>query len=155
MTDCCSRCDRPSELTIGTEAICGPCWSVWRDELVRGIGGHERIERAFDGGYVATWVPLGAVQAGAHRPDHGPDEYDVACPICSASWVGRIGSRCAWCAEREAAVYEEHRRALLAGPHESETTREWAHRLVDAMKAKIVTEAEIKTAWNREVRRAA
>ncbi|MEZ5217874.1 MAG: hypothetical protein R2715_15115 [Ilumatobacteraceae bacterium] len=151
----CARCrQRPSELTRGTEPLCGSCWSLWRAELVQALGGHDRIEREAEG-YVSTWVPLGGVQVGAHRPDHGADQFEVACPLCEASWVGAIGSVCAWCARREAEVIAEHRRALLDGPMEHETMREWAHRLADAVKAGVVEMAVARAAWDRRCRRAA
>jgi len=43
-----------------------------------------------------------AVQAGGHRPDHGPEYYDVTCTLCHATWVGRLLDDCTWCQDARA-----------------------------------------------------
>ena len=154
----CSRCHRrPSELPRGTTPLCGACWAEWRSELVGRLGGVIDRGGVIDGKHT-VYVLTGAIQEGAARPDHGPDQYDVICPVCDATWTGALGDPCAWCARREAQIVEEQRQILLSGPGEIAGDVElafeaWRQRLLRGNEAGLLTRDEVRAAWRREVAR--
>ena len=153
----CSRCERrPSELTRGMTPLCGPCWAEWRADIVGRLGGEVDRGGVIDGKHV-VWRDGGGVQVGGARPDHGPDQVELGCPLCEATWIGALGDSCPWCDRRTAQLVAEQRSLLLAGPVErdDESLRLWAHRLADAVKAGILELDDARRAWRRELRHAA
>lgn len=148
----CSRCIRPAELFIGTSPLCGECWSTWRAELVARHG----ISRVSLVGEVVIVERDGGPVRSVHRPDHGPDQYELACPICEATWVGNPADTCPWCARREARLLAEQRALVLTPPDPAtiDALNHWAARLRRAVDAGIVEEDVARSCLVREVKRA-
>jgi hypothetical protein len=118
---------------------------------------------------------VGVLDVG-HRPDHGPEFYDLRCVVCGATWVGPLLDPCSWCAERAARNLLNLRHELLwpdwvvpqddryealsevdklvwdqtRGIHRDVAVeRAWAERLRHAVEAGIITAAEADDALNR------
>jgi hypothetical protein len=112
---------------------------------------------------------------GRPRPDFGPGHVERACQ-CGATWIGGADDPCWWCAQAERRQLDDQRRRLLwpewmasQGPRYDElapvdravwdrtrgilrgadSVKAWTHRLIDAVDAGIVTEAEARAALNR------
>jgi len=64
-----------------------------------------------------------AVVTGRHRPEYGPDVYDVTCSECKATWCGEAGEMCGWCADREADAAKEQ--SVLDRRHPKERVELW------------------------------
>lgn len=137
--------------------MCGACWAAWRAEIVARQGG-----QVDHGGVIGRehiiWRADGAVQVGGARPDHGPDQFEVGCPACDATWIGRVGSACWYCAQRDARIVAEQRALLLAGPGDivgelHAVFESWRQRLLRAVEAEVLTRDEVRDVWTREVAR--
>lgn len=110
-------------------------------------------ERSFDGT---------GQQEGPLRADWGPGFADLRCDQCNATWVGRIGEPCTWCANAHRSLLEQHVRILLTPPavDPDDITRParvitWAQRMAQAVKAGIITRQQAEAAYRREVGRSA
>lgn len=96
-----------------------------------------------------------AVQSGRLRPEFGNSYADVRCDTCNATWVGVIGSPCAWCARHHQILVLEQRRSLLRIP---DTTDErallaWRSLLQNAVRAGVLDRQEAEGVWLKAVAR--
>jgi hypothetical protein len=140
------------------------------------VCGAPGVRNVFARGYCAThlselyrrfpaevWAFDGVgLQAGCHRPDHGPEYFELECIACGAGWVGALFERCPWCIELQLRMIEWQPENVLTPPDVDRDDRNyetrmtaWAERLVRAVDAGIVTEHQAQAAWSREVARAA
>lgn len=46
-------------------------------------------------------------RAGLHRTEYGPDQWDLKCDVCDATWVGREFDVCEWCEKRLGSIGAE------------------------------------------------
>lgn len=53
---------------------------------------------------------------GAARADHGPDQHDLTCVACGATWVGPAWDPCVWCRNADHWQCEGQRTLLLSEP---------------------------------------
>ena len=150
----CGRCGEPADrANWGTAALCRGCLGTARAPIRERV-----IARQGD---IDRWPPPGldgiARIVGRHRPEYGPNVYDVACDQCDATWCAEPGDPCPWCLRQLELLQEMHRRALLSPDlpdlddqrrHASMTS--WAGRLARAVQAEIVTEHEARAAIQRE-----
>lgn len=118
---------------------------------------------------------------GVPRPDHGPDMVERVCADCSASWVGRVDDGCGWCERREERLRADTRAMLLNPPslrsdaghprydalddvgkavwdrtrgqtRGADSIAAWLSRLVRAVEAELITEADARRAIERVTR---
>jgi hypothetical protein len=98
---------------------------------------------------------VGVLDVG-HRPDHGPEFYDLRCVVCGATWVGPLLAPCTWCSDVLARNLIWQAELTLTPPDvdPDDATYDarmaaWAERLRRAIEAGIVTTAEADDAINR------
>lgn len=107
----------------------------------------------------AVWTLRGAgVQAGPRRPDHGPEYVELECVACAASWVGTLLAPCPWCAEALTRMQSWQAQNVLRVPDVDADDRTyparmsaWATRMATAVEAGLITAAQARAAWDREV----
>jgi len=99
-------------------------------------------------------------QVGPLRTDWGPDWADLQCPICDASWVGRIGSLCYWCCKSLANMIQWQREAVLTPPdmelgdkRRPNALLAWGKRLKVQVDAGNITKEEAERVYKRELGR--
>jgi hypothetical protein len=63
-----------------------------------------------------TWDGQGIGLPEGHRPDHGPEFWNLRCVLCGAGWVGCRFDPCTWCLDRLELAREQARRELLPPP---------------------------------------
>lgn len=102
------------------------------------------------------------VQAGPMRPDHGPDDCELECVVCSARWVGVLLASCPWCAATLERMVGWQADIVLTAPEVDRddarydaVMKAWAGRLRVAVEAGIVSEHDADRAWQQAVRHAA
>ena len=144
----CSQCKSQAWRTLGSLAYCQPC----REELLQPI--HERafLPEGFDG----TGRPTGTHTGAASR-----HIQELECHQCAATWVGKPGEYCAYCAGLYSRSVSEQKRLLLRPelPDTDSTTRPaaltaWADRLAVAITAEVITRQQARQAFNRETMKA-
>jgi hypothetical protein len=101
-------------------------------------------------------------QQGPHRLDWGPGWADLKCDQCDATWTGPIGETCGYCT----VALENMRRwqtDMLLHPELPDPTdtrydtavAAWAKRLVNGVKAELITRQQADNAYQRERAKAA
>ena len=151
----CAKCPEPASQTIGTEDLCDGCYLAYVAPLKTKYG-NERLRR--ESGSLVLDRSTGAVQIGLHRPDHGPEFFEVACPICQASWVGPIGDLCWFCAQAAEHQRRCEAQLVIVPPDVDRCSAKyvaamsaWAARLANAVRAEIISEPNAYAVWNREI----
>lgn len=101
-------------------------------------------------------------QTGALRPDWGDNWAELTCDQCGAGWVGPIDEPCSYCwltLERMRAWQAE---IVLTAPdvdindrRYADTVTAWGQRLHRAVDAQLITRAQARRTYEREVKRAA
>lgn len=140
----CHVCAEPGYRNLAAH---GYCWTHYADMLA----GYDPASFDLDGF---------AIPCGRLRPDHGQHYADCRCIACGATWVALPGESCPWC-ERRRELRDEHQRELLLAAPDVETgdhdhdrrLKAWAERMARGVAAGLVTEAEARRAWAREVAR--
>jgi len=122
--------------------------SYWCDGCTDEIRGRTMMVEGFDGIGRPT----------EPRPEFGPGYHNLECDQCQASWVGRSGSSCNYCAGLGARSLAEQPALLLRpvlpvadSPNRLTAEMAWAERLANAVKAGVVTEIEARRALERVV----
>ncbi len=136
----CSACGAPGVRNLGTQGYCASHLSAFYAKI---------SAEAWDGRGVG-------LLAGRHRPDHGPEFFDLCCSSCSATWVGALFEPCSWC-ERHLVRQREHQADLLLTPllpdvddaRYTTAVKAWAERLARGVEAGIVTEHEARRVLHR------
>lgn len=150
----CARCPEQAERTLGAEPLCNPCAEQILDPIRMRVDEQARQTSGFGGR---------GRQTGPRRLDYGPDWALLTCDACESEWVGQIGEPCTWCDFKYAEVLTEQRAVLLhpdlPAPDMGSTRRRaevaWARRLRTGVDAGIITEAEGRSALERELAKSA
>lgn len=136
----CWRCAAPGVKNLGTDGYCATHLADFY--------------RSLD---PMAWCGVGVgLAAGRHRPDHGPEMWDLACVLCDATWVGPILDVCSWCHRR----LEGQRRAqvhlLLSAelPVEEDALMVRVDRLARGVAVGLITRAQAHAALDRGGRHA-
>lgn len=124
----CRQCsEEVAQIRLGAFGYCPPCWRLItnpiRDRL--GMPSHGR----------------GRLLAGS----------TLECDTCGYQWVGTVGERCARCPEVAARWRTQQAALVLRSPGDSPDA--WAGRLARAVESGLITEAQARAAWGREVAR--
>jgi hypothetical protein len=102
---------------------------------------------------------------GAARPDHGPDQFDLCCARCEATWVGPEWEACWWCERALENQIAAQRTIVMSEPDDDLATNEaelqrvakaWTARLAVAVTAGFVTKKEAESVlavWVQKVER--
>lgn len=141
------QCGEAAARTVGSVAYCQPC----ADDLLDGI--RERL-RARD--VLQGWGQ--AVAATCDGVELLPGEALLRCVSCGAGWVGRHGDPCGWCEHSLVLLQRDQSERLLRPelPEHGDRRRPgalkgWAGRLNRGAEAGLVTAAQARRAWRREV----
>lgn len=136
----CTVCGAPGARNIGVDGHCATHASD--------------LYRMFE---PEAWVDGGrGLPAGAHRPDHGPEFYDLQCALCDATWVGTVLERCGWCRDRtdtqtaaQAALLLDPTLPAVDDTRRAAAVAAWVGRLARAVQSGIVTETDAEQALDR------
>jgi hypothetical protein len=143
----CTRCGEPAVRDIGTESLCpwhlAALFALFDPSVFRlhGVG-----------------LPLGL-----RRPEFGPDDADLRCFACGATWVGTPCEPCRWCAHALERRLRWAGESVLIPPADldpndtmfDERMRAWARRLRAHVDAGIITRADAERVLSEVVRRVA
>ena len=140
----CARCGvQPGTVHVCAQDWCEACWFAFREPIIT---------------RVIIDVPSVLVRVGIDRPEHGPGMVDVECNACGATMVGIPGESCAYCLgawERMARWQAEKLlRPELPDPDDArfpQSAGAWLERLTVALRAGIITETQLRAAWERRV----
>ena len=144
IAESCARCAVQATRTIGSVAMCDD----HAHELLGPIRARVILPEGFDG--------VGRVVA--PRLDWGDQYHELECTTpCGASWVGRGGEPCPYCAGLYERLLIEQKRLLLkpelperADPQRTRAVQAWAQRLARSVRAGIITEADARIALDRQ-----
>ncbi len=144
----CARCGvNPGSRPVAAQDWCEPCWLTFRDDVTR---------------RVITETPSTLVQRGVLRPDHGAGMAEVECLSCAATLVAVPLDPCPYCEvawERMVQWQAEKLlRPQLPDPDDVRflaSAQAWLDRMAVGVSAGIITEAQARSAWERNVIRVA
>lgn len=147
----CARCGEVASQVLCNVDLCQACWDAARAPLLARFGGC-RLYRI--GEQLVLEVPTRAVQFGRARPEYGADQFEVGCPVCAATWVGRVGDPCGWCADADARQRRYQMELTLTPPEVDPrldayegAMAEWARRLARAVEVGLIDAGAARAAW--------
>lgn len=131
----CHKCGQPAVRSIGTQGWCHDCAEAFLQPLRDKHG-------------PSTFNGKGIPQTGV-----GGNHQLLKCDQCGAGWYGPAYEHCGYCA-REYATALRIQAELVLKPPKNLTDRSltaWADRLVVAVDAGIVTQADADRTWKRVI----
>ena len=129
--------------------VCEPCWTAFRDPII------ERLIIEDHTAYTLT-------RDGIDRPDHGTGAAMCRCVSCDATLVAIPGDPCPYCERSWERMRtwqaEKLLRYELPDPADARflhVAKAWLDRLGRGLEAGLISESQLRTAWERRVVRVA
>lgn len=131
----CHKCAQPAVRSLGTQDWCHHCAEAFLAPLRA-----KHAPSTFGG----VGIPTGTTIRGLH-PLH--------CDQCSATWHGTPHEPCGYCAREHAIALRIQAELVLTAPDDitDRSLNAWADRLVVAVDAGIVTQADADRTWKRAI----
>lgn len=135
----CSTCGAPGARNLGTQGYCAQHLTAFYRRLPSHV---------WDG--IGWGLPTGPIA------DTG--SADLECSLCAATWIGPAFMSCPWCLRAVADMRRWQAELVLTPPdtlphdiryRDAMTT--WADRLVNAVKADLITREQAERTWQRAV----